>query len=102
MEAVSSEQDKPKIRLIGTKILVQPDVPKERTERGIIIPLANNDPLEQGTVILVSKEVAPFVAAGERILYPKGTGTEQVYDGVKYKFINGPTATSFGDIWAII
>jgi co-chaperonin GroES (HSP10) len=102
MEAISFQQDKPKIRMIGAKILVRPDVLKEKEVRGIIIPVANNNPLEEGTVILVSAEVAPYVSAGERILYPKGTGTDQEYDGVRYKFINGPTATSFGDVWAII
>jgi len=102
MEAVSLEQDKPKIRVIGNKMLVRPDQPKEKIERGIIIPLANNNPLEEGTVILVSKEVEPYVAAGDRVLYLKGTGTPQDYNGVGYRFLNGPTATTFGDIWAII
>lgn len=102
MQVVPLAQDKPKIRTIGTKILVQPDPPRETTVRGIIIPISNANPLEEGTVILVSEEVAPYVQPGEKILYPKNTGVDQEYDGVKYKFINGPTATSFGDIWAII
>lgn len=99
---IASHQDRPKIRTIGTKILIRPDVAKEQVVRGIIIPLANNNPLEEATVIIVSDEVEPYVHAGERIIYPKNTGVEQEYDGVKYKFINGPTATAFGDVWAII
>lgn len=102
MEVVSFNQDKPRIRCIGNKILIRPDAPKERTERGIIIPMANSNPLEEGTVILVSEEVAPYLKAGERIIYPKGTGVEQEYNGIKYKFLNGPTDTSFSDVWAII
>jgi len=102
MAAISLNQDTPKIRTIGTKILVKPDPPKEREIRGIIIPMSNSSQLEEGTVILVSDEVAPYVQAGERILYPKNTGVDQEYEGIRYKFLNGPTATSFGDIWAII
>jgi co-chaperonin GroES (HSP10) len=102
MEAISFNQDKPKLRMIGTKMLVKPDELKEMTVRGIIIPVANNNPLEEGTVILVSEDVAPYVAAGERVLYPKDTGLQKEYNGVWYKFLNGPTSTSLGDIWAII
>lgn len=102
MEVVSLNNNKPKIRCVGNKILVRPEPPKERIERGIIIPLANNNPLEEGTVILVSEEVAPYVQSGERVLYPKGTGVDQEYDGVSYKFLNGPTVSVMGDIWAII
>lgn len=102
MEVVSLIQDTPKIKTIGNKILVRPDPPVEKTERGIIIPLANKNPLEEGTVILVSEEVAPYLQPGDRILYPKDTGIEQHYDGVRYKFLNGPTATTFSDVWAII
>lgn len=102
MEVVSLNQDKPKIKTIGNKILVRPDPPREMTVRGIIIPLANNNPLEEGTVILVSEEVGPYLQPGERIIYPKGSGVEQEYDGIKYRFLNGPTATTFSDVWAII
>ena len=102
MQVVSLTQNTPKVRTIGTKILVKPDPPQEKEVRGIIIPISNANPLEEGTVILVSEEVAPYVQPGEKIVYPKNTGVEQEYDGIKYKFINGPTATSFGDIWAII
>lgn len=83
-------------------MLIRPDVPKEKEVRGIIIPVANNNPLEEGVAVIVSEEVAPYIKEGERIIYPKNTGVEQEYDGVKYRFINGPTATSFGDVWAII
>jgi len=102
MEVVSLHNDKPKVRCIGSKILVRPDPPAEKEVRGIIIPVANNNPLEEGTVVIVSEEVAPYLQAGERILYPKGTGVEQEFDGVRYKFMNGPTNGIMSDVWAII
>lgn len=102
MQVVSFTQNTPKVRTIGTKMLVKPDPPQEREVRGIIIPMATANPLEEGTVILVSEEVAPYVQPGEKILYSKGAGVDQEFEGIKYKFINGPTATSFGDIWAVL
>jgi len=102
MEVVSLQQDKPKVKCIGSKILVRPDAPREKEVRGIIIPLANNNPLEEGTVIIVSEDVAPYLQPGERILYPKGTGVEQEFNGIIYKFMNGPTTGIMSDVWAII
>jgi|SRR5882757_8476620 len=95
----------PKINLItpiGNKILVQPDPIKETTIRGIIIPQSVNSQLEEATVIKVSQDVAILLKPGDRILYPSGSGVEQEYDGVKYKFLTGPTSKEVGDVWAIL
>jgi co-chaperonin GroES (HSP10) len=91
-----------KVTPVGAKILVLPDPIKETTVRGIIIPVSVNSQLEEATVIKVSQDVRILLKEGDRVLYPRGIGTEQDYDGVKYKFINGPTDTSVGDIWAIL
>lgn len=92
----------PAIRPIGNKILVRPDPIKETTIRGIIIPQSVNSQLEEATVILVSDDVAILLKEGERVLYPRAAGVEQEYDGIKYKFLTGPTSREVGDIWAIL
>lgn len=86
---------------MGSKILVLPDPTVETMIRGIIIPPTANSQLEEATVIKISPDVVG-VYVNDRILYPRGIGVDQEYDGVKYKFINGPTATSTGDVWAIL
>jgi chaperonin GroES len=105
MQAVpldNSTINKPKIKPVGNKMLVLPDPPQERTERGIIIPITAQGQLEEGTVVLVSQDVSILITEGERVLYPRGSGTEREFDGVKYKFLNGPTLKDQGDIWAVI
>jgi co-chaperonin GroES (HSP10) len=87
---------------VGNKLLVLPDPIKETSVRGIIIPVSVNSQLEEGTVVKVSQDVALLINEGDRILYPRAAGIEQEYNGIKYKFINGPTTRDAGDIWAII
>jgi co-chaperonin GroES (HSP10) len=94
---------KPKIKPVGGKMLVLPDEAKERmSSGGIFIPQTATSQLEEATVVLVSANVSEFISEGERVLYPKGSGVDREIDGVKYKFLTGPTATEQGDIWAII
>jgi co-chaperonin GroES (HSP10) len=90
------------IRPLGSKIIVLPDPIKETTIRGIIIPESVQSPLEEGAVILVSKDVQELLQPGEKILYPRNAGVEKEIDGVKYKIINGPTLKDQGDVWAIV
>jgi len=90
------------IQPLGCKIVVQPDPLKEKNIRGIIIPESVQSPLEEGTVILVAKDVEPLLKIGEKILYPRNAGVEKEFDGVKYKILNGPTPREQGDVWAIV
>lgn len=92
----------PKIKPVGSKILVLPEPPKEYSRNGIIIPMSVNSQLEEGTVISKSEDVSIHVNVGERILYPRTAGVEREFDGIKYKFLNGPTSKDVGDVWAII
>ena len=94
--------EKPKVKPVGSKILVLPEEPKEYSRNGIIIPMSVNSQLEEGIVISKSEDVTLWVNEGERILYPRTAGVEREFDGVKYKFLNGPTSKDVGDVWAII
>lgn len=93
---------KPKLKPVGNKMLVLPDARKEKSAGGIFFPVAAPSLMEEATVILVSEDVALLIKEGERVLYPQGAGVEREIDGVKYKFLNGPTATEQGDIWAVL
>lgn len=90
------------IELLGHKILVQPDKLKEQNIRGIIIPESVQSQLEEGMVVKVAKAVEELLQPGEKVLYPRNAGVEKEFDGVKYKFLNGPTLREQGDIWAIV
>jgi len=90
------------IKPMGNKILVLPDEDKDVTRNGIIISSVIRSPLQEGKVILIADDVAPLLKPGDRILFPRGAGHERLYDGVTYKFLNGPTLKEQGDVWAII
>jgi co-chaperonin GroES (HSP10) len=99
---MSSSITAPKIRLLANRILVLPDPIKEKNERGIIIPESVKSPLTEGTVILVSEAVSPLLHEWERVLFPTTAGVEREFDGIKYRFLSGPTLTDQGDIWAVV
>lgn len=102
MSEVPYPENKINVQPIGNKIIVRPDPLKETTIRGIIIPQSVNSQLEEATVIKVSEDVASLLREGDRILYPRAAGVEQEYNGIKYKFLNGPTSRETGDVWAIL
>jgi co-chaperonin GroES (HSP10) len=90
-------------RLLGNRIIVRPNEAEEAmTAGGIIIPGSVRSQLEEGIVIDVAKEVEELLKPGEKVLYPRNGGVEKEYDGVKYKFLIGPTLKEAGDIWAVV
>lgn len=92
-----------KVVPMGNKLIVLPDADRDTTSGGgIIISSVIRSQLQEGTVIKVSSEVAELVSPGDRILFPRNAGVEREYNGVTYKFINGPTLKEQGDIWAIL
>jgi len=87
---------------MGNKLIVLPDEDKDVTRNGIIISSVIRSQLQEGTVIKVSSDVSELVSPGDRILFPRNAGVEREYDGISYKFINGPTLKEQGDVWAIL
>lgn len=89
------------IKPLGSKVLILPDPIKQRTTAtGIIIPLSNNSPLDEGTVMLVADMVVNL-NPGDKVLYPRGGGIPITLDEIDYRFLNGPTEKDPGDIIAI-
>lgn len=89
------------IFVLGNRVLIEPKKKKEQTQGGIIIPVTVNQNLEEGKVIKVGDSVIN-VEPGEDILYPAGAGIPFEFDGKDYKFIDGPTKDSPGNIIAVI
>lgn len=87
--------------LLGSRVLVLPDKAAERSQGGIIIPVVVNQSLEQGVVEMIG-DLVINVEPLDRILYPAGAGIPYDIGGVEYRFIEGPTKDSPGNIIAII
>lgn len=88
-----------KITPVGNKILVlQRNREVQKTESGFEVP---NSDLVEGEVVEVSNYLSAIYKAGDVVLFPRETGTNQMYNGNQHKFINGQEYPS-GDVWAII
>lgn len=89
-----SEQ-KLSIRPLGDRVIVKAVEQAEKTSGGIYLPDTAKEKPQQGVVMAVGAgrkndkgEVLPLeVAAGDKVLYGKYSGTEVKIDGVNYLII---------------
>lgn len=71
------------IKPIKELIVVRPDIQKNKTESGLIIPDSAIEKQQTGKVIAVGGDVKE-VKAGDKILFGKYSGSEVDLDGVSY------------------
>ena len=86
---------------LGNQVLIKPLQRQERTTGGIIIPGVINKELEEGEVIAIGCAVVN-IKPGDKVLYSTRVGVPLLFEDTHYKFLNGPTEKSEGDIKAII
>lgn len=89
------------IFVLGNRVLIEPKRKAERTQGSIIIPVNVNQNLEEGKVVGLGDSVIN-IELGDDILYPAGAGIPFELEGLDYKFIEGPTKDSPGNIIAVI
>jgi len=75
-----------KIRPLDDRILVKQSEAEEKTAGGIVLPDTAKEKPQQGTVEAVgdSEEMTTDLKVGDRVLFPKYTGTELKYEGKTY------------------
>ena len=86
------------VQPIGTRVLVRPDEESEtRTRGGLYIPETAKEKPQTGVVIAIGDEEEDIkVKVGQKILFPKYTGTEIKLEGVEHLIMDAD------DILAII
>ncbi len=89
---------KVKIQPLGSRVLVRPDKESDnRTSTGFYIPETAKEKPQTGFVVAVGDDEENIkVAVGQKILFPKYTGTEIKLDGVDHLIMDSD------DILAII
>lgn len=83
---------KPKIRPLGSKVLIERMEAEEVTAGGIVLPDAAREKPQKGTVIAVGDgkllddgtRAKSQVKAGLKVLFSSYAGTEIKFDGVEY------------------
>ncbi len=75
-----------KIQPLGSRVLVRPDNEAEsRTSSGLYIPETAKEKPQTGEIIAIGEDEEEIkVKVGQKILYPKYTGTEIKLDGVDH------------------
>lgn len=75
-----------KIQPLGSRVLVRPDKEAEgRTTSGLYIPETAKEKPQTGFVVAVGDdEEAIKVKVGQKVLFPKYTGTEIKLEGVEH------------------
>ncbi len=75
-----------KIQPLGSRVLVRPDNEAEsRTSSGLYIPETAKEKPQTGEIIAIGDDEEEIkVKVGQKVLYPKYTGTEIKLDGVDH------------------
>jgi chaperonin GroES len=65
------------IKPLGVRVVIQPVEEESRTDSGLYIPDTAKEKPQSGIVVAEgSKKIPITVAVGEKVLFPKYTGTE--------------------------
>ena len=74
------------IEPLGARVLIRPLAQESKTSSGIILPETAKEKPQQGMIEAVGseEEMMTDLAVGDRILFPKYSGTEIKVDGTDY------------------
>ncbi len=90
-------EKKMKIQPLGTRVLVRPEEEELRTKSGILLPETAKEKPQIGVVVAIGDEEEDIkVKVGQKVLFPKYTGTEIKIDGEEHLIMEAD------DILAII
>jgi chaperonin GroES len=95
-KTATATKAKTKLVPLADRIVITPLKQEEMTASGLVIPDTAKEKPQQGEVVAVGpgrlddngKRIAIDLAAGDRILYAKYTGTEVKLDGSEFIVLN--------------
>ncbi|HEY57314.1 MAG TPA: co-chaperone GroES [Anaerolineae bacterium] len=86
-----------KVKPLGTRVLVRPEEEELRTKSGILLPETAKEKPQMGVVVAIGDEEEDIkVKVGQKVLFPKYTGTEIKIDGEEHLIMDSD------DILAIV
>ncbi len=91
--------NKPNIKPLADRVLVEPAPAEEKTSGGIIIPDTAKEKPQMGTIVAVgagTKDNPITVKEGDKVLYGKYAGTELTFEGNDYLIMRE------SDIYAVV
>ncbi len=76
------------IRPLGGRVLLKLLEEESVTSSGLVIPDTAKEKPQQGEVVAVGEDEDIKVKVGEKVLFPKYSGTETRLDGIDYLIID--------------
>jgi chaperonin GroES len=78
------------IEPLGARVLVLPIEGEAQSPGGVLLPETAKEKPQQGTVEAIgdAEEMTTDLKVGDRVLFPKYTGTEIKYEGKTYLLMN--------------
>ena len=76
--------DKMNVEPLGLRVLVRPIESEAKTASGLILPDSAKEKPQIGEVIAVGDDEEMMVEVGQKVLFPKYTGTEIKLEGVEH------------------
>ena len=76
--------EKTSIVPLGIRVLVRPIEQEAKTASGLILPDSAKEKPQIGEVIAVGDDEEMMVKVGQKVLFPKYTGTEIKLEGVEH------------------
>lgn len=72
------------IEPLGARVLVKPIEGESQSPGGVLLPDTAKEKPQQGTIEAIGDDMETELSVGDRVLFPKYTGTEIKYEGEKY------------------
>ncbi|MCX7854248.1 MAG: co-chaperone GroES [Caldilineales bacterium] len=69
---------------LGARVLIRPLEQENRTASGIILPETAKEKPQTGLVVAIGDDESIKVKEGDKVLFPKYSGTEVKLNGVDY------------------
>jgi chaperonin GroES len=76
--------DSKTIQPLGLRVLVRPVEQEAKTSSGLLLPETAKEKPQIGDVIAIGDDEEIHVKVGQKVLFPKYTGTEIKLDGVEH------------------
>lgn len=73
-----------KIQPLGSRVLIKPQESEMQTSTGIYIPETAKEKPQTGEVVAIGDDEEIKVKVGQKVMYPKYTGTEIKIGGIEH------------------
>lgn len=76
------------IKPLGARVVIKKEVAEEKTASGIVLPTQAQEQPQVATVVAVGNSDEITVKVGDKVIFPKYSGTDIKFEGEDYIIID--------------